>query len=184
MKLAIFDLDGTLFNTVPVNYGAYKEALERYGFSIDYDYYKKECNGKNYMEFIPQIVGDSGSMVEEIHCQKVENYHKYLDKAIPNCNLLQMAMILKKSCYTAIVTTASKKNTFQLLKHFKCIDYFDAVFTGEDYENCKPDPEGFFLAMNFFGVKKNDTIIFEDSDEGIEAARRSGADYCVVMRYR
>ena len=39
MKLAIFDMDGTLFNTNDVNYYSYKEALEKYNVSLDYNHY-------------------------------------------------------------------------------------------------------------------------------------------------
>ena len=53
MKLAIFDMDGTLFNTNNINYYAYKEALDKYNVSIDYEYYCRFCNGRHYLDFLP-----------------------------------------------------------------------------------------------------------------------------------
>ena len=49
------DLDGTLIDTVRVNYLAYKEALEPFGVKIDYDYFKKFCNGRHYKAFVSEI---------------------------------------------------------------------------------------------------------------------------------
>lgn len=58
-KLAIFDLDGTLFDTSRVNYLAYKNALNKFDFDIDYTYYKNFCEGKHYCEFLQSIVGNN-----------------------------------------------------------------------------------------------------------------------------
>ena len=57
-KLAIFDLDGTLFDTKDVNFLAYKTALTELGYELDYNFFCKECNGKLYKEFIPMIIKD------------------------------------------------------------------------------------------------------------------------------
>jgi HAD superfamily hydrolase (TIGR01509 family) len=57
------------------------------------------------------------------------------------------------------------------------------LVTQEDVINVKPDPEGFILAMKNFGIKSQDTIIFEDSLVGIEAAKKSGANYFIVSGY-
>ena len=48
IKLAIFDLDGTLFDTADVNYYSYKSVLESYGIELDHDYFVTKCNGKHY----------------------------------------------------------------------------------------------------------------------------------------
>ena len=69
-NLAIFDLDGTLFDTNDVNYFAYKEALLRHGFALDYDYYCTECNGKSYKFFLPVISTTDETILEKIHTLK------------------------------------------------------------------------------------------------------------------
>ena len=51
MKLIIVDLDGTLIDTKDLNYHAYREALELYGYTIDYQYYCEYCNGRHYLDF-------------------------------------------------------------------------------------------------------------------------------------
>ena len=52
-----------------------------------------------------------------------------------------------------------------------------------DVKKKKPDPEGFCKAMDYYQILKEDTIIFEDSDVGIEAAEKSGATVFVVRGF-
>ncbi len=177
MKLAIFDLDGTLFDTKDVNYYAYKEAVSKYGYNIDYEYYCGYCNGRHYMDFLPQIVGTDETILKSIHSDKKNLYSKYLDKAVMNEPLFQIIRLIKKECKTSLVTTASEKNCMDILNFFHVEKSFDLILTHEDIEKTKPDPEGFLRAMDFFAVSPKESVIFEDSEVGVEAARRSGAFY-------
>ena len=60
---------------------------------------------------------------------------------------------------------------------------FDLIVTQEDVRKTKPDPECFHLAMLKAGIDKENTIIFEDSETGLEAAKASGAQYVQVYGY-
>ena len=181
-KLAIFDLDGTLFNTDNVNYKAYREALLPYGIELDRDYFVKYCNGRHYKEFVPKIMGNSEHL-EEVHDAKKDYYKKFLDEAVINRHLFAMIGAMRDKYYTAIVTTASRKNVEDILGRFGVLDSFDYCITQEDIHKPKPDPEGFILAMEHFGLAPADCVIFEDSDVGIEAARASGATVFVADRF-
>ena len=81
------------------------------------------------------------------------------------------------------MTTASKTNVIEMLEHFGVSDRFELILTQEDIVKSKPDPEGFLKAMEHFGIEPSDTVIFEDSDTGIEAAMRSGAAVMRVMKF-
>ena len=168
MKLAIFDMDGTLFNTNDVNYYAYKEGYCNY------------CNGRHYTVFIPKLVNYDEKKVEDIHNLKKQFYAKNLDKVIVNSHLFNIINLIHGTYKTALVTTASKKNTLEILEYTKTKDCFDLILTAEDVKKPKPDPEGFNLAINRFNILPKDTIIFEDSKVGIEAARKTGAAVMVV----
>lgn len=181
-KLAIFDLDGTLFNTDDVNYKAYREALRPYGIELDREYFVKYCNGRHYKEFVPKIMGNSEHL-EAVHDKKKEYYKTFLDDAVVNKHLFSMIEAMRGSYYTAVVTTASRKNVEDILGRFGVKDSFDYCITQEDIHIPKPNPEGFLLAMEHFGVTPEDTVIFEDSDVGIEAARASGAAVFVADRF-
>lgn len=73
------------------------------------------------------------------------------------------------------MTTGSRKNATEVLEYFHCADWFGVFITGEDVVRSKPDPEGYLKAMAHFGVTPAETMIFEDSGPGLEAARASGA---------
>ena len=181
--LAIFDLDGTLFDTSEVNYHAYKEALKPYGIELERDYFLEECFGRHYLDFLPVIMGGRENM-EAVHSAKTRAYGLNLDKAKVNRHLFRIIDSMRGNYYTAIVTTASRKNTTDVLRHFGYLDYFDYVATQEDIVKKKPDPEGFLSAMDHFGIDAEHTVIFEDSEIGIEAGRATGASVFVVDRMR
>ncbi len=175
MKLAMFDMDGTLFNTNDVNYYAYKEALDKYNVPLDYEYYCNYCNGRHYTVFVPPLVNGDKEKLEDIHNVKKAAYSKYLDKVKVNEHLFNIIEKLKKDYKIALVTTASKKNTYEILEYTNKINLFDLILTSEDVKKPKPNPEGFLLAMNKYKADPKECIIFEDSDVGIEAARSTRA---------
>lgn len=185
-KLAIFDMDGTLFDTKNVNFHAYKQALNECGLNanIDYDYYCKFCNGNNYKVFLPVILPEiTIEQMEYVHDRKKQLYPQYLKNARINKNLFTLINLIKNEYQIALVTTASKKNLNDILDFFKIRNTFDFILTQEDVKHTKPNPEGFLVAMNRAGVSRKNTLIFEDSDTGIEAAEKSGADYVRVYGY-
>lgn len=183
MKLVIVDLDGTLFDTKDVNYNAYKDAIAPYGYDIDYKYYCEFCNGRHFMDFLPQITTYDKDILMEIHKAKKNAYKNHLDKAILNTGLVDIIRLMHTEYKTAVVTTASRENCYDILNQFDIFNMFDLILTHEDITMTKPDPEGFLKAMQHFSAGPKDTIIFEDSIIGLEAAEKSGAFYYRTYRF-
>lgn len=173
--LAIFDLDGTLFDTNEVNYAAYRQALAESGFALDHDHFCRFCNGRHYTQFLPPIIGDDKALLKRVHERKKELYPTFLDRAVPHEHLFRIIEAMRDRYHLAVVTTASRANTLQILDYFQKTALFDLVLTQDDITVPKPDPQGFQRAMEHFGVDPQDAIIFEDSDVGVEAGLRSGA---------
>lgn len=185
-KLAIFDLDGTLFDTKDVNYNAYQNAIKMLGIDaeIDYNNFCNLYNGKNYREFLPKIIPDiTEEQMKNIHNFKKNIYTQYLDKARKNELLFLMIQEIKEKFYISIVTNASKKNVKDILEKFSVKNLFDLLITQEDVKNPKPSAEGFLKAMNYFNISKENTIIFEDSEIGIQAANKAETNYVKVYGY-
>jgi len=180
--LAIFDLDGTLFDTRGVNQAAYAQALEERGFSLGFDYFCAHCDGRHASEFLPEIISSGDrALLKEIHGRKKELYGGYLDRSVINAHLFRIIEGLS-GCYNiALATTASRQNAMQLLEHHGKSGVFDLIVTQEDVKRVKPDPECFLQAMRYFHAAAGDTIIFEDSQAGVEAAVKSGASVCRVL---
>ena len=177
--LALFDLDGTLFDTNEVNYGAYRDALSRHGVTLDREFFVKECNGRHYTEFLPKLLQDQ-AVIEAVHKEKKADYVNNLDKARRNLHLFNMIQLMKDRYHLAVVTTASRKNCLDILRFFGYEDLFEFLVTQEDITRVKPDPEGFLIAMQHFGISAEKTVIFEDSEVGAMAARATGASVFLV----
>lgn len=183
MKLAIFDMDGTLFNTNDINYCAYKEALNKYNIDLDYEYYCNYCNGRHYKVFIPALVNNDDQKMEDIHNIKKSAYSKYLNKVKINKHLFNIIDKIKEEYKIALVTTASKKNVYEILEYTGKTNVFDLILTSDDINKPKPDPEGFIVAMNKYGVEPQNCMIFEDSEVGIEAANRTNASVFKIEKF-
>ena len=185
-KLAIFDLDGTLFNTSEVNYMAYVKAMNERGISlnINFDLFQNITSSKDYKYFLPQFVPDiSEEEMKKIHQIKQDCYNQYLQYAIKNEHLFSLISALSSTYIIALVTAASIKNVKDILNYFEVDNYFDLIISQEDVMVQKPSPEGFLKAIEISKVSIVDVLIFEDSDVGIEAAKSSGAKFLKVYGY-
>ncbi len=183
-KLAIFDLDGTLFDTNDVNFSSYQTALNEEGYSLNYEYFCKECNGRHYTYFLPNIINSNDEqLLTRIHSRKKELYASYLNRARKNEHLFNIINSIKNEYYIGLVTTTSRENCNDILNYFDKKNNFDLIITQEDVVQVKPNPEGFIKAMEHFNVRPQDTIIFEDSTVGIEAAKKSQAIVYTVTKF-
>ena len=180
--LAIFDLDGTLFDTSEVNYLAYRDAAAKYGFTLPREDFLRSFVGRNYREFLPEL-GVPPEALEPIHREKKRLYPEHLKHSRANRQLLRLVGSLRGDWQTALVTTASRRNTMDILGAFGAAELFDLIIAQEDVARLKPDPECYLTAMERAGVGASDTLIFEDSDAGIAAAGSTGAAVVRVERF-
>ena len=146
IKLAMFDLDGTLFDTEKANYLAYKQACGE-EFPVDEEFFRLHCMSRSYKAFLPKL-GVPETRFKEIHDKKIECYPHYLSSVRKNETLFDIAAALKSTgAKLCIVTTASRKNTEQLLSQFECAALFDLLVTQEVVTKQKPEPEVLQLSL-------------------------------------
>ena len=133
---------------------------------------------------VPLFVDDpTPELIHAIHETKKTCYTEFLGAARENAALFDYIEAVRPACKTAIVTTASRKNVEDILRHFDRASLFDLVVTQEDVKKVKPDPEGFLLAMARFDAAPAQTVIFEDSESGIRCARSTGAGVLRVEQF-
>ena len=96
---------------------------------------------------------------------------------------LPQSHAIKYNTYVVLVTTGSNKNVNEILEYFHHEDLFDEVFTQDDVEEQKPSPQCFIKAMEHFKMSPEDSFIYEDSDVGLKAAYKSGANVIKVGKF-
>jgi len=181
-QLAIFDLDGTLFDTREVNFLAYREALREEGHDLDRISFETLGSGRHYKDFLPFIIDrPSDGLMERIHRRKKELYPGFLSQSVINEHLIRLIRLMRDDYHIALVTTASRTNCLDILDYHQIRPLFELILAQEDVAALKPEPEGFLKAMAHFDASPARTLIFEDSPAGLEAARRCGASLLAVF---
>lgn len=183
--LVMVDLDGTLVNTNNINYFAYKEACNNHGYNVGYEQYCKDWNGLNYKIFLKQLDNNmSVEVMEQIHNDKKQLYKKYIKNGILNTSLVEMLKGLKQRKWNiALVSAATKVNINNILEYFKIEDIFDIIVGQEDVVETKPSPECYIKTMQHFDEIPSTSIVFEDSQTGIDAAVAAGINYFIVKGF-
>ena len=170
-KLAMFDMDGTLYDTRMAHYLSYKKVLKNEGVELSFEYFRDKCFGGHYSSFLAPVTDN----VERVHDEKLVCYDEFIGDITENTRLFELISKLKNDHYIALVTTASAESVYKVLRYFDREDCFDVIVTQEQVKKKKPDPEAYLYTMEHFGIGAENCIIFEDSETGLAAAHASGA---------
>ncbi|MNE45222.1 Beta-phosphoglucomutase [compost metagenome] len=104
--------------------------------------------------------------------QKNEDYLSYLVDMDESEILPGVVPVLKflKEQGQPIALGSASKNARPILEKTGILHYFNAIVDGNDVSNAKPDPEVFLIAAKLLGTKPENSVVFEDSVAGIQAA--------------
>lgn len=180
IRAIITDFDGTLVDTFEANLRAYQEAFHSVGLELTSDSYR-ECFGFRYDRFMSAMGINDVSVAACVRELKKEAYPKYFSLLrLNHCLMELISTFHQMGVKTAIASTARKENLMNVVSYLGIAHNFDLIFAGVDVSKGKPDPEIYVRAMDALGVVPEDTLIFEDSPVGIQAAEASGAKYIPV----
>lgn len=186
MKGAIFDLDGVIVDTAKYHYLAWKELAEELGFffSENDNERLKGVSRMRSLEILLEVGGITATEEEKLEFAKRKN-ERYIE-LLQNLNkseLLEGAeeylKSLRKDGILISLGSASKNAPF-ILEKLQIADLFDAIVDGNSVSKAKPDPEVFLKAAQMLGLPAEDCCVFEDSQAGIEAARRAGCSVVAI----
>ena len=171
----LFDCDGTIADSMPLHYIAWKKALAEWNC----DYPEKlfySWGGKPVKKIIADLNKMNGLQmpVDAVATKKEALYIEQLPqlKAIPE--VLEYIEAEHGRIPFAVVSGSRRNTVIGSLTAIGLLDKFDTIVAVEDYAHGKPAPDGFLLAAERLGVAPADCLVFEDTDLGIEAATAAG----------
>ncbi|WP_306349976.1 beta-phosphoglucomutase [Flavobacterium sp. '19STA2R22 D10 B1'] len=175
-KAFIFDLDGVIVDTAKFHFLAWQKLAQQLGieFTPEHNEQLKGVSRVRSLEIILAL-GDIQASEEDKTkwmLQKNEDYLSYVmdmgeEEILPG--VLSTLKFLKDNNQKIALGSASK-NARPILEKVKIVDLFDAIVDGNDVSNAKPDPEVFLQAAQLLGAAPEDSIVFEDSVAGVQAA--------------
>ena len=198
-KLIIFDMDGTLIDSVGIWNEVDSKLIESIGGIITDENIqvqrdqtlKRFKDGDIYLEycrFLKEKYNSSFS-AEEIYAKRKEIAYDYMINVVdfkPNAEIV-IKRLKELGFILAIGTTTRRWNLDRYNKDNKkmmekCIlnDYFDIILAKEDVEKRKPDPEVHFKILEALNVKREEALIIEDSLIGVEAAKNASIECAVI----
>lgn len=183
-KGLIFDLDGTLADTMPIHYIAWKNAAAQYGIDFSPELFAQlagipvyptveklnEIFGKN---IDPQEMGDLKEAEFEKNMHLTPEIKIVTDLVRQHHGKLPMA----------IGTGGSRRLSMKTLGIIGLQDYIKILVTSEDVKNFKPHPETFLKCAELIGVAPEDCEVFEDGVLGMQAAKTAGMMVVDVTQY-
>jgi beta-phosphoglucomutase len=179
-KAFIFDLDGVIVDTAKYHYLAWRKIADQLGIKFTHEHNEllKGVSRVRSLDIILELGKVTASQEDKNKwlIQKNEDYLSYLVDMDANEILPGVLPILKylKDQNQLIALGSASKNARPILEKTGTLAYFDAIVDGNDVSNAKPDPEVFLIAAQLLGVKPEDSIVFEDSVAGIQAANIGG----------
>lgn len=187
IKCALFDLDGTLVNSIDDLAGACNLLLHKYGYKADWtldDY--KQFVGNGAKKLVSRAFGDSldddtldaryaefKTIYDEI---KLNNAHAY-DGIVE-----QLEILKSKGIKLAVITNKPDKAAKGMVEHIFGKGYFDFIIGCVDGTPVKPDPTTTKMALNALNAKPSEAIYFGDSEVDVRTAKNANVE-CVACSW-
>ena len=172
----VFDCDGTLVDSAGAHLYSIQQALAPFGLTMSPEWYQLR-HGLGPDDLLDAY--EAEFKVESL--VRADFYESANDAYLGGVNLIQeikvVADVARKWFGTVPMAVASngvRKNVEATLVATRLRPLFYTIVTADDVENAKPAPDVYLEAARRMRVKADRVIVFEDSDEGLEAAHRAG----------
>ena len=177
VRAVLFDLDGTLVDTVGAFYLLAKLTSKEFGLEITKSrMYETLNHGISYWEHVlPASVKDRQDMIDKLNSRAMQLWPGIIkDNASAFPGVYDTLSGLKTAGYTLGIVTGSGEKSLELLYQLGVAGLFDAVITGADVEKRKPDPEGLLKCLERLDVAPTDAIYVGDSVIDMQASHAAG----------
>lgn len=177
-KAVVFDLDGTLVDSMPTHFKAWREALIKAGapkdvFPEDVFY---AMGGRPTKDIVVEINGEHGLNLdpEFVALAKREAFLNNLDSLELIDDVVDFARAMRGKMPLGIATGGGRVVVEKTLQAVGISDLFDEVVTANDVKCGKPAPDVFLEAASRLGVDAAECLAFEDAPAGMMAAQSAG----------
>ncbi len=184
----IFDMDGTILDMENLNYSGYKETVKEF-FNLELDnskyqqYFSGSRTARGFKDFLQSNnitdynVDKLIKAFREIKRTNLINKPESVTKLKPG--IIDYLEKLKQSNKKiALATSTVKEFVDIILNYYDLVKFFDVILTAEDVTKGKPDPQIYNIAVFKLDVNKEESVVFEDSKNGILSAKKAKI-FCV-----
>lgn len=172
----IFDCDGTLADTMPIHYRAWTTTLARYGIPFtERRFY--ELGGMPTGRIIRLLSEESGVPVADVDAMTVAKERQFLEflhEVTAVDAVFRIAESFRERLPMAVASGGYRDVVHQTLDVIGVRGWFETIVCAEDTVHHKPEPDVFLEAARRLGQRPAACVVFEDTDLGLEAARRAG----------
>ncbi len=184
-KAVIFDMDGLLFDTEIVYYEASQMVADQMGFPYDKKLYLKylgvsdEEVWANYHQIFASFGKNNvQKFINDAYEETIRRFSLGAVQLKPG--VIELLDFLEEHRIPKVVASSNQRHIIELLlEKNQLTNYFETIVSAENVKRAKPDPEIFLLAHEYLGTKKQETLVLEDSKNGILAA--ASAEIPVIM---
>ena len=180
----LFDMDGTIADSMPLHYIAWKQALAEYGCPLFPEDLFYSWGGMPVREIVATLnQRHSLSMpIEEVAHRKEGLYYELLPQLTAVPEVLEQIEEAHQRIPFAVVSGSTRESVTKSLDVLGLRDKFDVLVCAGDYKNAKPDPEPFLLAAKKLNVPPASCLVFEDTAMGIQAATAAGMQSVRILQ--
>lgn len=175
IKAVLFDFDGTLADTLPLSFFAFKFIFKKYD--------NREVTTEELISMFGPTEDDIitiNLLNKEYVAEAISEYYQIYKKDHASQvhmtdEMQKLLMYIRSNNIKMGVITGKSRAAFQIssdslnLSHF-----FDIVITGDDVKKPKPNPEGIFTVLELLGVSKDEAVFIGDSNADIKAGKAAG----------
>ena len=184
-KAVIFDIDGTLIDTVDLHASAWVEALKHFGFDIAFEDMRSQI-GKGGDQILhgllpPDVIEQRGEEIKDFRGELFKR--DYLAKARPFPGVRNLFERIRASGQRAVLASSGTGEEVEQYKRIAGIaDLIDSATSSDDAARSKPFPDIFQAALaKLSPLKPEEAVVVGDTPYDAEAARNAGVKTVGVL---
>lgn len=179
----IFDCDGTLADSMPLHFEAWKQAFQahRAPFEFSWELFLRRA-GKTLEVTVEELNVEFSAMLDvaRVAAHQRAAYREFLPRIGPVVSVVNFAREHRGRLPMAVASGNDRATVESTLELLAIRNFFSVVVTSEEVPRGKPEPDLFLLAAERLGVVPSDCLVLEDSPLGILAAERAGMSAALV----